>query len=74
MIEFLSKYPEVQEYAPDACECYRLPREWVGNLGYSIIGDPFKNFIWDLIEQRNTKVAVKRDLFINMDPQVAAAF
>ena len=50
MIDFLSNYTNVQEYAPEPCECFRLPREWVGNLGYTIVGTPFKNFIKDLIE------------------------
>ena len=68
MIDFLSNYPDILEYAPEASECCRLPREWVGNLGYTIVGQPFKDFIRKLIEDRNTKFAVKKDLFINMDP------
>ena len=53
MMEFLSNYPAVSNYLPDECECYRLPREWIGNLGVTVVGKAFKNFIRQLIEERN---------------------
>ena len=45
IMEFLGNYPEILEYAPEACECFRLPRYWVGNLGFTVVGKPFGNFI-----------------------------
>ena len=43
-------------------------------MGYSIVGDEFAKFVKEQIETRNEKVAVKRDLFIHLDPEVAKAF
>ena len=74
MMGFLGNYQEILDYAPEACECFRLPRYWVGNLGFTIVGKAFGDFIKKRIEARNQKVAVKKDLFIAMDNAVAAAF
>ena len=41
IFEVLGNYPALGPYAPDAKDVKRLPREWVGNLGYTIIGEPF---------------------------------
>ena len=52
----------------------KLPKQWVVNVAYSILGDPFKQWIRNAIEERNKKVAIKKDLNINMDPELAAAY
>jgi hypothetical protein len=39
-----------------------------------VIGEPFRLWIKQAIEDRNRKVAVQKDLNINLDPELANAF
>ena len=55
-------------------EIIRLPKQFIINVAYSIIGDPFKQWIHAQIQARNLKVTKEKDLLINMDPMVAQAW
>ena len=44
------------------------------NVTYTIAGDDFATWVKDNIEERNSKVTKQKDLMINMDADVAAAF
>jgi hypothetical protein len=52
----------------------KLPKEWIGNVGYSILGNTFSNWVKDQIEARNQKLQVQGSMHIELDPDVAAAF
>ena len=41
---------------------------------YSVFGNQFAMWIEERIQERNSKMEVKQNLLINMDPTVAAAF
>jgi hypothetical protein len=41
---------------------------------YSVFGNQFAMWIEERIQERNSKLEVKQNLLINMDPTVAAAF
>ena len=41
---------------------------------YSLIGDPFRLWVSQVIKDRNRKVASKNDLIIERDPEIARAF
>ena len=43
-------------------------------MAYTVVGDNFAQWVKQQIEIRNAKVATDRDLMIEMDPDVAAAF
>ena len=62
---------EFRYYMPCLKEIIRLPKQFIINVAYSIIGDPFKQWIHSQIEARNKKVTKEKDLLINMDPAVA---
>ena len=67
--------PEMARYMPDEhCEIKKLPRGWVINVGASVVGKPFLDWIKQKIQERNDKQARERNLLIKMDPQLAAAF
>ena len=55
-------------------ETLKLPREYIGNVLYTLIGDNFQDFVNSKIEERNLKVTEDRDLTIEMDPAIARAF
>ena len=48
-------------------ETFKFPKAYVCNICYTVIGDDFKSWIKDQINQRNAKVAKDQNLLINMD-------
>ena len=44
------------------------------NVTYTLMGEKFKNWVHEIIKERNDKVAENRKLIIELDPDVAAAF
>ena len=62
-------------YMPDQlCEIKKLPRGWIINVGASVVGKPFLDWIKQKISERNAKQEREKNLLIKMDPQLAAAF
>ena len=43
-------------------------------MAYSILGETFSNFVKEAIEERNDNVALKGNMFIELDPAVHKAF
>ena len=43
-------------------------------MAYTVIGRPFGEFVRQRIQERNEKITVERQLNIEMDPELAAAF
>ena len=61
-------------YLPEDRDMHKVPRQWLINVAYTIIGDSFATWIKESIEQRNEELAKKQKLLIEMDPDIAAAF
>ena len=68
------QYPMVKRYLPDDRDVGRLPRQWIVNLIYTLVGEDFKRWIGEKIRNRNDKLATKHDLLLDMDPAIARAF
>lgn len=51
-----------------------MPRDWVANMIYTVVGDNFKDYVNARIEERNQSLISKRDLGIQMDPEILNAF
>ena len=68
--EFLASYPEVIDYLPDEKERFKLPKQWIVNITYTIAGDDFAEWVKEAIETRNRKVTIEKDLMIDMDPDI----
>ena len=66
---------EMARYMPDElCEIKKLPRGWIINVGASVVGKPFLDWIKQKISERNAKQEREKNLLIKMDPQLAIAF
>ena len=39
------RYPDILDYLPHEDEYRRLPRQWIINLAYTLIGKPFADFV-----------------------------
>ena len=74
ILEQGKKDDKVQAHLPDANDIHRLPRQWIINVIYTLIGAPFANWVKDLIKSRNDHVAEQNDLMLELDPEIAAAF
>ena len=67
-------YPEVMKYLPIQKEIDYLPKQFILNVSYKIIGDQFGEFIKSRVTERNDKVAEKGDLNLHMDPEIYEAY
>ena len=64
----------VMQHLPDKRDLHRLPRQYIVNVMYSILGDPIRLMVKEAIRARNDIVAENRNLLIELDPAVANAF
>ena len=53
---------------------HKVPRQWIINVAYTLIGEPFAAWVKDAIISRNDDLARKQNLLIEMDPAIATAF
>ena len=74
LLEARNYFPILAEYLPDERDISRLPRQWIVNLIYTIVGDDFKKWVAEKVRTRNDKIASKYDLMLDLDPQIAKAF
>jgi len=66
--------PELMSYLPDEKELHLLPRQWLANVIYTKLGERFKEWVSHHVKERHEKYVVKRNMLIDMDPEIAAAF
>ena len=59
---------------PDAKDLPKVPRQWLANVIYSVAGQPFADWVDEVIASRNSKIAANDKKHILMDPEVFAAF
>ena len=74
MLSMREDYPIISEYMPDDRDFARLPRAWIANVIYTLVGERFKTIVANQIKARNEQLAEKKDLYISMDPNIARAF
>lgn len=74
ILEYGRKVEKVRHYLPDDRDIVKLPRQWIVNVIYSIVGDEFRTWVFDQIKSRNDHLAEQNDLMIELDPEIAAAF
>ncbi len=63
-----------QHHMPIEKELLKIPKQWIVNIAYTLFGDSFSNWVFDQIEARNAKLAKEKNLMINIDPEIAAAW
>ncbi len=59
---------------PDKGELHKVSREWICNVVATVLGTTFTNWVKEQIEARNEEVREKKDMNIELDPDIAAAF
>ena len=69
-----AKNDRVMDYLPDERDISRLPRQFIVNVLFTIMGEPISDFVKKSIKARNDAVAENRNLIIELDPEIAAAF
>ena len=71
---FYTNYPQVMKYLPDGNEMRKVPKAWICNIGASVIGAPFFDWVNNRINERNANVVEEKSLAIAMDEHVARCF
>ena len=61
-------------FLPIEKEIYRLPKQYLVNIVYTVVGETFAQWVRDRIEERNKKVAIEKDLMIKVDDKIAEVF
>ena len=74
MLAFGRKVEAVNLHLPDDRDLAKLPRQWIINVIYSLVGDDFRLWVSNLIQNRNDHLAESNDLMIELDPEIATAF
>ena len=59
ILEYAGEHQVVMNALPIPKECLRLERQYLSNLIYSVVGDPFKDWVDDRVSRRNLKVAIE---------------
>ena len=74
ILEKGQEHPQVVNYLPDERDIERLPRSFIVNVTYTLMGEKFKSWVHEVIVERNNRIAENRKLIIELDPAVATAF
>ena len=74
MLDFASQHPQVMEALPVAKEIKKLSRAYLGNVIYTIVGNPFKEWVDGKIRERHAKIKEQQDMLISLDPDIARIF
>ena len=74
LYQFIGNYPDTFRYYPVDSEIHRLPKQWLVNVAYAVLGDLFSSWVKEQVEERNAKVAEKGNLMIELDAEIHQAF
>jgi len=75
MLKFGANFLAVMESLPIVeKEIYNLHRQYIANVVYTRIGEPFQKWVDDRVCERHRKVADDRNLNIELDPEIAEIF
>ena len=75
MLYHARSFPAVQKALPsEPREVEKLPRAYIANVIFTVVGAPFKQWVDGVIARRNEKIVSEQNLAIDMDPDVFAAF
>ena len=75
MLEFAAQHDEVMKALPELeRERLKLPRSYLANVLYTLLGDAFKDWVQVRVEARNAHHADKQNENIPMDAEIAALF
>lgn len=61
ILKWAEKFPEVFEYLPPEEERMRLPREYLIDLVYTIVGEPFAKWVDECVAERNANIKAQNN-------------
>jgi hypothetical protein len=67
-------WPHIFKWLPHEKDLPKVPKQWLCNVIFTVIGEPFSDFVQAKIEERNAKRASTGAGLIELDPEIAAAF
>ena len=65
---------DIDNYLPDKQELHKISREFICNVCATVLKNIFTDWINEQIEERNEEMKEKKDMNIELDPDIAAAF
>ena len=69
------KHPDVYQYLPEPeLELPRTPKQWIANVCATLLKEEFVSWVKLKVDERHEKVAVKKDIMIAMDHEMAEIF
>jgi hypothetical protein len=71
---FAHMWPQCLPYLPIQKELAKVPKQWISNVIFSIVGESYSDWVKQRIVDRNAKIVIKNNLNIDMDPAIALAF
>ena len=74
IFSFFLQHQAVIPFMPEDKELRRMPKQWVCNVGATVIGQPFLDWVSARIKKRNEAVTQEKNMLISLDPQIAACF
>ena len=65
ILKWAEQYPEVSQALPiEQREVDKLLRQYIINIVYSVVGEPFRKWVEKVMEDRNAKIMEDKDLGI----------
>ena len=74
VFEYFQQHPVIFDYLPDAKDIRKTPRSWVFSIASTVIGQPFRDWVAYCIKERNEAIVREKNLGVNLDPSIYAAF
>ena len=75
LLAWARKYPQVYQALPIVeSEIDMLHRQYIANLIYTLVKEPFQDWVDGVLKRRSKKLAEERNLNIHMDPEIARIF
>ena len=65
---------DIDNYLPDKKELFKVSREFICNVCATVLKNIFTDWVKEQIEERNEEMKEKKDMNIELDPDIAAAF
>ena len=62
------------QFLPEERDLHRLPRQFIVNVLFTVVGNDIVRWVNDVVDERNQKVAEQKKMLIDLDPEIAKAF
>ena len=65
-------HPYVYKYLPEPdLELPKTPKQYIADVCATVLQDKFSNWVKQQIAARHDRVSVKKDMIVQMDPEMA---